>query len=268
MNDPVANPAEMYEQYFVPGMFSRWAKILLDHARPQPGEHGLDIGCGTGAVTRQLAPLLGSKGKVVALDPNPAMLGVARGLPTPEGAPVDWREGRAEALPDGPFDLIVGQQFLQFVPDKPSAAREVRRVLAPGGRGVFAVWRSLEHQPVYSVLCEAEARVMGAPMEEVAMPFSFGDAKALRAVFEGAGFGDVGIDEVTHPVRFPDRARFVENTVLAASAVIPELAKLDVATRKSMVEAIRSEVAEVLEFHSDGQAVEFPMSTHIVTLRS
>jgi ubiquinone/menaquinone biosynthesis C-methylase UbiE len=93
MNQPVArNPAEMYEQYFVPAMFRPWASLLLRRAAPQPGERLLDVACGTGIVSREAAPWVGPDGQVVALDMNPAMLAVARTLPAPSGARIQWQE--------------------------------------------------------------------------------------------------------------------------------------------------------------------------------
>ncbi len=72
------NPAETYENYYVPAMFRPWANILLRHAAPQPRERLLDVACGTGIVAREAAPLVGSDGQVVALDMNPAMRALAR----------------------------------------------------------------------------------------------------------------------------------------------------------------------------------------------
>ncbi|MEO6972950.1 MAG: methyltransferase domain-containing protein, partial [Rhodoferax sp.] len=89
------NAAEMYEDYFVPAMFVPWASILLSQAAPQSGERVLDVACGTGIVARQAAPLVGASGQVVALDMNPAMLGVARTRPAPSGATITWHEGNA-----------------------------------------------------------------------------------------------------------------------------------------------------------------------------
>ena len=50
------NPAEVYENYFVPAMFLPWSSILLSHAAPQSGERVLDVACGTGIVARQAEP--------------------------------------------------------------------------------------------------------------------------------------------------------------------------------------------------------------------
>lgn len=70
------------------------------------------------------------------------MLEVARRLPVPGGATVEWREDDAGALglPDGAFDLVLCQQGLQFFPDRPAAAREIRRVLTDDGRVALNVW--------------------------------------------------------------------------------------------------------------------------------
>lgn len=62
------NPAEVYEQYFGPALFAPWAREILQHAAPQPGERVLDVACGTGIVTRHVAPMVGEVGQVVGLD--------------------------------------------------------------------------------------------------------------------------------------------------------------------------------------------------------
>src|SRR4030067_805399 len=63
MNQPQPrNPAETYEQYFVPAMFLPWATILLRHAALQSGERVLDVACGAGIGARPAAPLAGSAG--------------------------------------------------------------------------------------------------------------------------------------------------------------------------------------------------------------
>ena len=79
-------------------------------------------------------------------------------------APIEWVEGNAMSmpLPDAAFDAVVCQQGLQFIPDKLAALHEMRRVLAPGGRLVLSVWRSVAHAPGFRVLEEALARRIGA----------------------------------------------------------------------------------------------------------
>ena len=96
------NAPEVYETQLVPAIFEPWAPLLVAQAALRAGERVLDIACGTGVVTRLVAPQVGPTGYVVGLDLNPGMLARARTSPPPEGAAVEWREGDAAALP---FDV-------------------------------------------------------------------------------------------------------------------------------------------------------------------
>ena len=141
--------AEIYERHMVPAIFGPWAEDLVALATPKPGERVLDVACGTGVVTRLVAQCVGPSGNVVGFDLNPGMLTVARGVPLPSGARVEWREGNVSAMPfpDATFDLALCQQGLQFFPDRPGALREVRRVLVSGGRLALSVWRPMQYSP-------------------------------------------------------------------------------------------------------------------------
>jgi ubiquinone/menaquinone biosynthesis C-methylase UbiE len=70
--------AELYETMFVPAIAAVWAPKVIALAQPKPGEQVLDVACGTGALTRLISALVGSRGRVVGLDLNQGMLGVAR----------------------------------------------------------------------------------------------------------------------------------------------------------------------------------------------
>jgi ubiquinone/menaquinone biosynthesis C-methylase UbiE len=144
-------PPEVYERVLVPAVLRPLSERVLDLAAPKEGERVLDLACGTGVLARAVAPTVGSSGNVVGIDVLPGMLAVARSLPAQDGATIDWVEGDATSLdlPDASFDLVLCQQGLQFFPNREATAGEIRRVLAPGGRFVAAVWRSLEHQPFW-----------------------------------------------------------------------------------------------------------------------
>jgi ubiquinone/menaquinone biosynthesis C-methylase UbiE len=105
--------AELYQRYLVPAITTKWAKDLVDRARPHAGEKVLDIACGTGVVARVAAKSVG-EGHVTGLDLNAGMLAVARNVPS-EGAPITWMEGSAPDLPFPPdsFDVALCQLGLQ-----------------------------------------------------------------------------------------------------------------------------------------------------------
>ena len=149
-DDGVRLPAEMYDEQFVPALFSAWAPMLCDATSIGPSQRVLDVACGTGALALEVAGRVRPGGAVVGLDANPEMLAVARR----KRADVEWHEGRAESLPleDACFDAVVSQFGLMFVDDRVIALREMQRVLRPGGRLAAAVCGALEHSPGYGHL--------------------------------------------------------------------------------------------------------------------
>lgn len=258
-------PAELFEQFFGPTIFTPWTRVLLDHAQPEPGERVLDLACATGIVARQVAPLVGDAGRVVGLDIDPGMLRVARERASLDSVTVDWREGDATDLdlPDDSFDLVLCQQGLQFFAEPARALREAIRVLETGGRIVLNVWKPLVHHPVYEALLEAEARHLGADLDTVATPFTFGDSDRLSALMNEAGFEKIEVTERTLEVEFPEPDTFVTLTVMAGAAVVPELALETDAERSALIDAVSRDSADVLERYRNGDRLAFAMPNQI-----
>lgn len=110
------DPAQAYESFFVPAMFAPLAALFLERTNPQMGERVLDVACGTGIVARRAAPFVGCSGRVVGLDPSPAMLLVARSVSDTEGVAggpgggtaVPRRWLRPGPVPNGPA-ILPGQ---------------------------------------------------------------------------------------------------------------------------------------------------------------
>lgn len=127
-----AKVPENYERFFVPLIGKPLAVDLVQQANLQTGERVIDIACGTGIVARLAFSKVGTEGSVSGLDANPGMLAVARSL----DESMEWYEASAEAipLPDDSFDVVFCQMGLQFMEDKAVALKEMRRILAPGGR--------------------------------------------------------------------------------------------------------------------------------------
>lgn len=96
-----------------------------------PGQALLDLGTGTGTLARGFAR---RRCDVIGIDPSPDMLDRARALAADAGLTIDFRVGRAEetGLPDASADVVTAGQCWHWF-DRPAAAREVRRVLRPGG---------------------------------------------------------------------------------------------------------------------------------------
>ncbi len=261
------NPAQTYEDYFVPGMFRPWADELLERADPRPNERILDLACGTGIVARTVSQRLDGQASVVGLDLSPAMIEIARATSDAEKLAIDWRVGNAGALPfgDAAFDLVLIQQGMQFFPDRSAALSEVHRVLAAGGRVASATWTAIENNSFYHAFGEAVRRHLGTPAMHA--PFTLGDRETLHALFADAGFKTVDIELVKRPVRFASPDRFVDLGFAAAAAAIPALQSMNEAESAALSDAIREEMRESVLQRTVGDALVFPMETHIVVAR-
>jgi SAM-dependent methyltransferase len=190
----------LYERHLVPGLFAPWAREVIEHARPiGPSDRVLDLGCGTGIIGRSLRERLGGGARITGVDMNPQMIDAARTL-APE---LDWRVGNAMELPfaDASFDVVISQQMLQFPADRARAFRELRRVLAPGGRSVVATWRPRVENALHEALAAVARRHFGVDQDR---RYSLGDAGELRALLGDAGFDDVRVVTVTRSERFVD----------------------------------------------------------------
>lgn len=109
--------------------------------RLSPGERALDVGCGSGVVTREMAKRVAPGGAVVGLDPSVELLNVAREYAEQgEVGGLEFREGDCRKLPfpDASFDVVVAATVLAHVPQAEKALPEMVRVTRAGGRvGVF-----------------------------------------------------------------------------------------------------------------------------------
>jgi len=265
---PAPSPAEVYEDFLVRWQFRPWAAVLLAEAALRPGERVLDLAAGTGVVAREAAPFVGPAGRVVALDLNPAMLAVGQAQPAPAGPPVEWLEGDATRLPlpDAAFDAVLCQQGLQYVPDKAAALAEARRVLAPGSRGLFAVWQPIARNAVLEALNEAARRRLGvAPLGAA---FALGDAGEARALLAAAGFVDVSVTPRELVVVYPSRGEFVRRAMAAAAQILPDLAALDDAGRAALAREVEAEAAADLAGFAWGDGIAVPMAAHLAAGRA
>ncbi|HEX4430482.1 MAG TPA: methyltransferase domain-containing protein [Frankiaceae bacterium] len=129
-------PATAYDQFM--GRFATpLAALFAELIGVRTGQSALDVGCGPGALTEQLAARLGASA-VAAIDPSRSFVEAIRER-LPE---VDVRCGAAEQLPfaDDSFDLAVAQLVVHFMADPVAGISEMARVTRPGGVVAACVW--------------------------------------------------------------------------------------------------------------------------------
>jgi ubiquinone/menaquinone biosynthesis C-methylase UbiE len=212
-------------------------------------------------LTRVAAKRVGSTGHLVGVDLNPGMIGVARALPVPIGARIEWLERSALdlRLEDASFDAVLCQQGLQFFPDYAVALQEMRRVLDHGGRLALSVWNSVG---LYnSAIGDALTRFMGA---EPAVRFNASrqvpTGEELRGLALEAGFSAVEVRVSQINIHLPRLDKFVLDH-LAATPVAPVVAAADPEARLK----IGASVMKELERYVDGDGVTYPEETHVLT---
>ncbi|MBB5084121.1 class I SAM-dependent methyltransferase [Nonomuraea endophytica] len=112
---------------------------LATRAGVRTGDRVLDVGCGTGYLTRIVAPIAA---EVTGVDPSPPMVEHARSR-APGNCAYLVGEGQALALPDGSFDVVMSTLAVHHIPAglRGAAVREMFRVLRPGGRLLIAEFR-------------------------------------------------------------------------------------------------------------------------------
>ncbi len=185
---------------------------MLDRSRPRPGERVLELACGPGGAGMAAAEHVGPAGEVVLSDVASAMTAIAAARAAALGlANVSSLDLDIESIdqPDGSYDVVLCREGLMFATDHAAAARELVRVLRPGGRAAIAVWGPRERNPWLGLVFDAVSEQMGAPVPPpgVPTPFSLGDIVRVEALLTGAGLSEVRITELPTPcVRAPSRS--------------------------------------------------------------
>lgn len=248
---------ELYEHILVGPLFRPWVDDLLERANLRSGARVLDLACGTGIVAREARARVAPGGRVAGLDVAAGMLEVARGF-APE---VEWREGNAAALPfgSGEFDVVVCQQGFQFFADKPAAAREIRRVLAPGGRAVLATWRPIEEAPCFREAHRAAEPRVGKFTDE---RFGLTDGD-LQAHLRAAGFREVRMERLSRRVTLGDPGTFLRMNAMAIVGLSGAGKGLDDPAREKLVAAIAEDSARTCAQYLAGGQLSFEAATNV-----
>jgi SAM-dependent methyltransferase len=183
------------------------ARVLVEHAAPQPGERVVDVGCGTG----NAALLAAERGaRVTGVDPAARLLEVARAEVAARGLDATVALGDAASLPlaDAEADLVLSVFGVIFAPDPRAAAAEMARVTAPGGRIVLSAWvPGGAVGDAVRTAGEAVRKALGAPAPPP--PFPWHDRDALAGLLSPHGF-EVTVAEERLAFTAPSAEAFVD----------------------------------------------------------
>ncbi len=164
---------------------------------PRPGERVLDVGCGCGQTTLELAEWVGAAGAVTGVDISAPMLAVAKARTIPEGAATPLfleRDAQEADLGQGVYDAIFSRFGVMFFSDPVAAFANLRRALKLGGRLTFVCWRQFHENLWMRAPMEAAQPFLppSQPMDPTAPgPFAFANPDRVRSILSDAGLSDV-----------------------------------------------------------------------------
>jgi SAM-dependent methyltransferase len=267
-------------------LFDRWLKFrhvvttglgahgdeALRLVPPQEGQRVLDIGCGLGDTTREIAALVGPNGEAVGVDAGQNFIETA----TAEAAEAGVENARflvADVQTDplgGPYDMAFSRMGTMFFISPVAALRNVRQSLVPGGQLAMAVWRRREDNLWMYRAQQIVEDIVQKPEESDEPtcgpgPFSMANADTVSDVMRHAGWEDISLRRCDLPImggRDLDEALDLVMSIGPAGEILrlqgdraaPLMPKVDAALREGMAEFVRE----------DG-SVWAPASTWIVT---
>jgi SAM-dependent methyltransferase len=173
-----------------------YGALALDAARLHEGDVVLDVGCGCGATTAELAKLVGSEGRVVGLDVSAPMLARARELVTLPQVEFVLGDAATHDLPLGSFDLLFSRFGVMFFEEPVRAFAHLRGALKRNGRVSLVVWQAVSRNAWVTIPAAAVHSIvgplsLGGPDEPG--PFSLADPDHLHEMLVAAGYEDVSL---------------------------------------------------------------------------
>jgi SAM-dependent methyltransferase len=191
----------------------KWRRQLADHeAMLRPIDDPLisaldlrapcriaDIGCGSGATTREIRRRAPAGSIVHGFDLAATLIEAARSAPPEAAGPIVFEQADmgTASPPWGPYDRLVSRFSTMFFADPPAAFVNLRRWVAPGGRFAFAVWGPLADNPWMTTVREAVAEFIEVPPVDPAAsgPFRYGDVSTLLGLLDEAGFAGLTVTD-------------------------------------------------------------------------
>lgn len=198
------------QQAVISDVFTSVTSVSLDAAAAKPGEHVIDIGCGTGDTLLEFAKVVEASGAALGVDVSVPMLDLAKHRAAEAGysnVSCVVADAMTYAFEPRWADLAYSRFGVMFFEDPVKAFANVRTGLKPGGRLVFVCFRTMAESPWFRVPIEAARPHLPAqPPADPLAPgmFSFARDERIRGILSDAGFREIELRPVDVPMHGKD----------------------------------------------------------------
>jgi ubiquinone/menaquinone biosynthesis C-methylase UbiE len=218
---------------------------LIDALALQPGQRVLELAAGPGDTGFLAAELVRPGGTVLSSDGAEAMVELAQSRAKAAGIDnIEFRRLELEwiDLPTASVDAALCRWGIMLIADREAAAREIRRVVAPGGRAALAVWDVPERNPWATMPARAmiELGQIEPPDPDAPGMFRLAPAPRLQELLESAGFVEVAVEPVAIERAYDAIEDYIEETLDLSGMLREALQGMAEAEREAVLEKIRS----------------------------
>lgn len=227
--------ADDYERFM-----GRWSRAIghgfLTWLAAPKGARWLDVGCGTGAFS-ELILKHSAPSAIVGVDPSPEQIDYVRKLLPGH----QFEVAGADAMPfeDNSFDVVASALVIHFIPDRPKAFAEMKRVLAPGGLVGGYTWKRTQTTDfaAYAPFLRGAESVGGVALRSATV--AEGTADGMRASLDAAGFVEAEATEIEVTQTYTSFEQYWDAQTLPFSPSGKTAAQLDDAQRMRLREVLR-----------------------------
>lgn len=229
-------------------LMGRWSKLagekFLDWLDAPKNQKWLDVGCGNGAFTEVLIARC-APAAVIGVDPSEGQLAYARGRTGTKRAEFRVADAQALPFPDKSFDATTMALVIVFIPDPAKAAREMARVVRPGGIVATYMWEFPDGFPLAPLA--AAMKNLGLTLPE--RPNVEASARdAMRAIWKAAGLNAIESEVIRIRVNFTSFDDFWDSNTVPVGPSGKALSELTPSAR----EQLKTRLRERLPIAADG----------------
>lgn len=243
--------------------------LAMARAEIAAGDRVLDVGCGGGDTSIEIARRAGPSGFVLGVDISAPMLGRAREearLSGAENVRFEIADAQTADLPGAPFDKLFSRFGVMFFSDPVAAFTNLRRALRPGARLTFVCWRAAVENPWIMVPAMAITQYVAVKTPDPAAPgpFAFADGAKVEGVLRGAGFEGIALEPVDQPLTVGGSGADLDAAVALTMQIGLAREALHDASDEIRAVAARA-IKDALAPYRTAEGVSMPSASWIVT---